>query len=413
MNKYIDLLVKMIQCNTVSTKEDKAEKFLPIHKILAEGLPNLHVTLEKNNIYGNLIFKWKGTNDKLKPILLMNHMDTAEVKDQWKYEGFSGAIKEGYIWGRGTIDTKGPLCAMLCSCEELIINGFLPKRDIYFVSTRNEEIAGDGAIKIVHFLKNKGIKIETLLDEGGAILDKPMSMINKNYAMIGVAEKGHIILSLSGDKNNLKKVRDILENKSPFKGEITEEISSMLKILSKDATFPVKLILKYNNSIKGILEKILPKISKEAGDMIRTSCICEDINNTNNLKLTIKVARTDGIENTLKIIDRLLNDYNIKYEIKYKYPPSKISSWENKSFKTIELCIKSTFGDVGVSPYLMLAGTDSRYFDDISENCYRFAPLDLKIKDMKRVHNVNERISVDNFLKAIEFYKSFILDYNK
>ena len=78
----------------------------------------------------------------------MSHQDVVEATGEWKYPPFSGQIAEGRIWGRGTMDTKGSLCAILEAVEELLREGFTPSCDVYVASSCNEEIMGD--LSLIH-----------------------------------------------------------------------------------------------------------------------------------------------------------------------------------------------------------------------------------------------------------------------
>src|SRR6185503_18155256 len=92
------------------------------------------------------------------------------TETQWKHSPFSGEIAEGYIWGRGTLDDKGNLVALLEGVEALLAQGFTPSRTIYLAFGHDEEIGGDqGAVKVAALLKSRGVKAEFSLDEGGVI----------------------------------------------------------------------------------------------------------------------------------------------------------------------------------------------------------------------------------------------------
>ncbi len=119
----------------------------------------------------------------------MSHHDVVEAVGEWKYPPFSGTIADGKIWGRGTVDTKGALCAILESVEYLLSKGFQPERDFYIASSCNEEITGDGAIKTVEYMYKKGIRPELVMDEGGSVMGNMMGC-EANCAMVGILEKG-------------------------------------------------------------------------------------------------------------------------------------------------------------------------------------------------------------------------------
>ena len=137
--KYANGLAKLIRAKTVSREQqsDKAA-FYQFHELLREVFPRLFAVCDYENFDGSFLLHWKGKGEGL-PILLMNHHDVVDAAGNWKYAPFSGVIAEEKVWGRGTLDTKGGLWAMLQAANELVDDGFVPTRDVYFLSTCNEE----------------------------------------------------------------------------------------------------------------------------------------------------------------------------------------------------------------------------------------------------------------------------------
>lgn len=181
----------MIQCETISLRgADDLSKFDRFHAVLAQLFPLIHEKLEKTEIDGSLLFRWPGKSHD-HAVLLMSHQDVVEATGEWKYPPFAGKIAEGRIWGRGTMDTKGSLCAILEAVEELLRENFTPSCDVYVASSCNEEIMGDGAPKTAEYSQAHGVKLDLVLDEGGAIVHAPMPGLTGHYAMLGILEKGY------------------------------------------------------------------------------------------------------------------------------------------------------------------------------------------------------------------------------
>jgi carboxypeptidase PM20D1 len=59
-----------------------------------------------------------------------------------------------------------------------------------------------------------------------------------------------------------------------------------------------------------------------------------------------------------------------------------------------------------VAPALMIAGTDTRHYETLTDNIFRFIPMVLKPEDIRRTHGVNERLGVENYSRIIKFYAS-------
>ena len=145
---YVNRLQKMIQCKTVSVKDSYDDtEFAKLRDVMAELFPTLHKTAEKMTFSDDCwIYKIKG-KDETRNIMLMSHHDVVEASGEWNYDGFSGTVADGKIWGRGTVDTKTPLFAEFSALEELLGEGYNPPCNIWIGSSHNEELGGDGIPK--------------------------------------------------------------------------------------------------------------------------------------------------------------------------------------------------------------------------------------------------------------------------
>jgi len=150
-------LSQAIQFQTVSYEDRTQIDYAPFRQFqeyLVQTFPLIHSKLEKKviNNYA-LLYAWQGTTRSLKPMLIYGHHDVVPAADEdgkaWKYPPFSGAIAEGYVWGRGALDTKSSIMGALEAVEALLEEGFFPRRTVYIASGFDEEIGGEeGAKKI-------------------------------------------------------------------------------------------------------------------------------------------------------------------------------------------------------------------------------------------------------------------------
>ena len=101
--------------------------------------------------------KLKGLSDK-NPTVLMAHYDVVPVTEGWDHDPFLGEVVDGYLYGRGAIDTKITMACALSALEKALEKGYIPKNDLYLTFGSNEEIFGDSQIKIVEQLKKEGVK---------------------------------------------------------------------------------------------------------------------------------------------------------------------------------------------------------------------------------------------------------------
>ncbi|KAG9031640.1 hypothetical protein FRB95_002449 [Tulasnella sp. JGI-2019a] len=162
---------------------------------LQEAFPKVHkeLSLTKVNTHG-LLYTWQGSDPSLKPILLMNHQDVVPVEpstfSQWEQPPFSGVLKDGWIWGRGSCDDKNGLIGNLAAVETLLEAGFKPKRTVVLAFGFDEESSGnEGAGQLSAYLKENGPKeFAFILDEGGEYAE----MLGQTFALVSVAEKGYL-----------------------------------------------------------------------------------------------------------------------------------------------------------------------------------------------------------------------------
>ncbi|MBQ4645004.1 MAG: M20/M25/M40 family metallo-hydrolase, partial [Clostridia bacterium] len=284
--QYAEILSKLIQVETISSRENNdITKFLEFHKVLRETFPNFFNTVECEEFDGSLLFKWKGTDPSLKPVMLMNHHDVVEASGEWKYPPFSGEIAEGRVWGRGTLDTKGGLGMMLQAAEELIIEGFTPKRDTYFVTTCTEETGGECGNAMSLELQKRNMDFYMVLDEGGMILYDPIGGADGTFAMIGVGEKGYMDLKFIAKSNGghasapgkntplvrLAKFMCEAEKSECFDVHMSDTIKEMLSRFAPTMSGVMKMACGNTKAFKPVLEKVMPMISPSGAALLRTT----------------------------------------------------------------------------------------------------------------------------------------------
>ena len=191
---YAQKLSEMIKVPTISLRgnEDLTE-FYKLHEVMKKNFPLIFSKLECTEIEGNLLFRWPGKDPKRNGILLMGHQDVVTADEpNWEKPPFSGEIEGGNIHGRGSMDCKSTVFSEFQAIEELLAEGFEPPCDIYLATAVDEEISGDGAPKLVNYLKSKGVHLDVAMDEGGAILKDQLPTMKGWCAAIGILEKGYI-----------------------------------------------------------------------------------------------------------------------------------------------------------------------------------------------------------------------------
>ncbi len=430
--EYGKKLSALVKKETVSSRfNPDRTKFLEFHEILEEMFPNIHKTCEKHVFNGSLLFKWSGKG-KHDPILFMSHHDVVEANGTWEHEPFSGDIDEkGRVWGRGTVDTKASLFCLLTAAEELIAAGYEPECDVYLASSCTEEWSGEGAPLTVKYLKEQGVKLGMLLDEGGMILEEPVGGVKGTYGMVGVLEKGYGDLKFTARSNGghasapkknspwirLSKFMVDVENKYPFRSEFNPTVTEMFTRMAPNMDFGMKLIFANMWLFKPLLTKLLPSISSAAGAMIRTTVAFTTGKGSEGLNVLPQEAYVTANmrfiphqddKESIQIITERAKKYGLETEVIYSDAPCPVVDYKGAPFKRVEEAAAEVYPGVGICPYVMTGGTDAKYYKEVSDHCLRFAPLYIDQQQYGSIHALNENIYQGALTYGVDFYKAII-----
>ncbi len=429
-DKVTSSLAELIKCRTVSDRnkdnEDEAE-FEKLEALLPELFPNVFekCTLEKPSDR-SLLFRWRGKSPE-SPTVLMAHYDVVSVvEEDWEKPPFDAIIENGVLWGRGTLDTKGTFNGILSAADMLIASGFVPKNDIYFAFGGDEEINGHGATDIVALFKERGITPALVLDEGGAVVEKVFPGVDKPCALIGIAEKGmlNVEYSVKGGGGHssspaphtpvgrLSKACVRMENK-PFNYRLTKPAREMLDTLGRNSTFLFRIIFANLWLFSPVLNLLTKKTGGELNALVRTTTAFTQMEGSKGMNVIPPYAkmvsnhRIMAPETTVSVLERIkavVNDDKIEIQMIDGMNPSRISSTDCEGYERVKKAVGNTWTDAIVSPYLMLACSDSRHWGEISDKVYRFSAMALSKEERGTIHGNNERIPLATVAKSVEFF---------
>jgi len=431
---YGHTLSNMIQYETESHRDNpEVEKFRGFHKVLEKEFPTVFEKLEKIEIDGNIMMKWKGEDSSLDPIILISHIDVVPAEGEWTYPPYSGHITDDYrIYGRGSGDIKSGVFSFYQAAEELLKEGYTPKCDVYLGSSCTEEIGGDGAPKMVNWFKERGIHLFMLSDEGGGLVKDPIGGINGTFAAIGIFEKGYgdlkFIAKSSGGHSStppkntpiarLAEFENYIEKHNPFKVRFTKAVESMFENLAPYAnSFLLKMVMHNLWLFKPVLLMVMPMISREAAAMLKTT-ICFTMQSGSNgynvipqeawVTANLRYIPFQGIKESNQIVKNIAAKYDIEMEEVLCTQPSKALDLNGVPFRMTCDCIKKIFPEVGIMPYVVTGGTDSRFYDSVCDNCVRFSPICTEPDQLASMHAKDENIFVTALPMAVDYYKSLI-----
>ena len=426
----------LIRCETITPEtndqsspyEKHFEKF---RALLPKLYPLLHEHCSFERVgHGGLLFHWKGRQSQ-KPSVFMSHYDVVPAQeDKWQKPPFSGIYENGEIWGRGTLDTKGTLCAALEAAETLIAQGFVPENDIYFAFGGDEELISDDAPAIVELLKSRGVFPALVLDEGGAIVENVFPGVKGAIALIGTGEKGRLnvkytVSGLGGHASAppIKTpigtlARTVLKiEKHPFKAHICEPVKQMFDILGRHSTFMYRLIFANMCCFKGLFTWICKKSGGELNALVRTTCAFTQMQGspasnvippTASVTANMRLMSPDTENSVMAKLKEIVNDDNISLVCNNGVDPSPFSNTDTEGYNRVCNAIGTIWPEAIISPYLMIAASDSRHFCKISDAVFRFSAMKMSRDDRGRIHGHDERIKDEQFFEAIMFYQKII-----
>lgn len=416
-----------------SASEPEFERF---HAFLAESYPELHKRLVKETVNRHsLLYTWPGREPKLKPILLMAHMDVVPSdpasEKSWSYAPFSGQIAGGYIWGRGAMDDKASVIAILEAVEHLLSEGFQPARTIYLAFGHDEEIGGtNGAAQIAATLAARNVQLEYVLDEGMNILSGIIDGVAAPVALIGVAEKGYLSIELSAaaagghssvppQDNAIGRVSRALQRleAAPLPAALRGPTRAMFEYLGPEMTGLNRLALGNLWLFEPIIANKLAK-SALTNAILRTTLaptifstgIQENVLPTQaRAVINLRVIPGDSTGQVLDHVRRAIDDPQVKLTpLAIRMEPSAVTDSESPSFKLVQRTIRQTAPDAIVAPSLLVGATDSRHYAGLTKNILRFLPITLTAADTQRYHGIDERIALSDYLRCINFYAQLI-----
>ncbi len=428
-------LAKAVSFKTVSYpnyNQTDIKAFDDLADHLKDSYPLMHSKLEKIEIgYSNLVFKWEGENRELKPALFLAHQDVVPAnEDGWIYPPFDSTIRDGFVWGRGSFDLKGQMIAICETVETLLSQNFKPKRSYYIAFGCDEEVRGKFGAKLIcaYFLENE-ITFEYVLDEGGVVGKNFLPGLKENVAVIGVAEKGDLNIKIkctkegghsSAPKNptpiaTLGKALYNLEKKK-MRAHICKPIKEMLHTLGLYAPFPLAFVFLNLWLTKPLINLVFSKNSTlnplirttVAATMAKGSEASNVIDPTASAILNVRLLPSQSSQEVLLWAKKRINDDSVTVEPLSDTRRSRISPTDTPSFNFIKSSVEAVFENPIVVPYVMIGGTDAIWYEQVSDCVYRFSPTLMSGEELKRIHNANERLSIENLKRAIEFYLTLI-----
>uniref|UniRef100_A0A8D0V242 N-fatty-acyl-amino acid synthase/hydrolase PM20D1 n=1 Tax=Sus scrofa TaxID=9823 RepID=A0A8D0V242_PIG len=302
------------------------------------------------------LFTVHGSDPSLQPYMLLAHIDVVPAPDEgWDVPPFSGLERNGFIYGRGTIDNKNSLMGILQSLELLLIRNYIPRRSFFIALGHDEEVMGvNGAQKISALLQARGVQLAFIVDEGSFIFDGFIPGLKNPFAIAG---------------QKLLMERNFVTNALVRTTTALTMFNSGIKVTPPPPRF-------------------LPHI--------------RSLQNQTPLVSSLKV---------LKLAKDIVADDRVQFHVLNAFDPSPISPSDDQAlgYQLLRQTIQSVFPEINiVVPGTCVVSTDSKHYLNLTTGIYLFNPLYLQPQSFRTVHGINERISVQAYERQVKFIFEFI-----
>ena len=427
-----DHLAQMVRVKTVSSRDPAAvdeEAFERFRALLTELYPLVTKACPRERIGASgLLYHWKGKRSDA-PLVLMAHYDVVPPGDlsAWQRDPFCGETDgDGVLWGRGTLDTKGTLCGILEAAETLLARGFVPEQDIYLSFSGDEEIMGPSAPAIVEELRRRGVKPAFVLDEGGAIVEGAFPGVKRKTAVVGTCEKGQMDVELSvksrGGHTSAPPPKTPVAalcraaariDAHPFPAALTPAAAELFDTLGRHSSFALRLVLAHLRCFLPLLNLICTKAGGELNALLRTTCCftmmegsraANAIPTEARMTANLRLSPRDTMASAEDYLRRVIGDEDVSLRRIQGTEPSAVSPTGTPAWERVRAAIRATWPEAIVSPYMMVACSDSRHFCAICDNVFRFSAMELSKEERACIHGLNERVPTEKIGRAAEFF---------
>jgi carboxypeptidase PM20D1 len=418
--------------------EDDRATFAALRGWLERMYPFVHATFERELIGGDaLVYRWPGSDAAAKPVLLMAHQDVVPVEPGtetgWTHPPFSGTVADGYVWGRGAIDDKAMLVALFEACESLLQEGFVPARTLYIVSGFDEEVGGHrGAKRVAEEFARRSVRFAWVLDEGSAVTRGVVPFVKRPVVSVAVGEKGYLSIELiahaEGGHSSMPPKETAISllahalgrlEDQPFAPHFTEPLRDGFAKLAGEVPILPRMLLANlwltEPLLAGVLATSTPASSAAVRTTIAPTMLAAGVKD-NVLPSAAKAVvnfRIQPGETAASVIAHTREAIaDARVEItpleRTALDPAPLSDTHAPSFRRLQTLVEEFWPDAVFITTVVSGGTDARFLQPVSDAIYHFTPWNLDAADLKRIHGSDERVSVEDLGRGVEFFRELV-----
>lgn len=442
-SRYAANLSKAIQWRTISYGGDAPPDdtaFKGFHQFLKDTYPQAHRVLSREIVRGySLMYRWpaaasSGSHPDKKPIAFAAHMDVVPVPERgladWEHDPFGGIIDgDSVLWGRGTMDDKGMLIALMEAVEKLAAEGFTPDRDIYLLFGHDEEMGGLGATAMAALLEDRGVQLAWLIDEGSAVIEGAVPGVESAVALISLGEKGSVTLKFSAEDEgghssapkpytaaSLAARAGYLVTDNPYPLVLDENLERFLMAVAPEMDLSRRVAIANLWATRPLLADQLAQNPTFAAFMRTTTAFTMMQAGTKSnilpqygeATVNYRIHPRDSVAGVIARAKALIDDPRVVMEQQGGREATAMSSTTSEGYQLIVDTVRDVFGPIPTAPTLTVQATDGRFYYDVSDDVYRFAPFVFRPGDLQRIHGTNEAIRVDDLAREVVFFEALM-----
>jgi len=419
---YLQDLVRFDTTNPPGNETPAAEYLAEV--LRREGIEP--IVLESAPGRGNVVARLKGTGEK-GPLLLLSHLDVVPVeRDKWEHDPFGGEVIEGYVWGRGTVDTKQLTAMELMVLLLLKRQGIRPKRDIILAATADEEMGGKMGLGWLLENHPELIDCEYAINEGGGF---GIQLGKRRYYLCQTAEKGVCWLKLrakgkpghasvpKGDNAVVYLSEALVRlSKARLPQHRTATVEAFIRGLAKGQGFPASLLfpLLLNPFLEPFILRCLPKEglivplmrailhNTASPTVLRAGEKTNVIPSTAEAKVDCRLLPGQTPESLLAELKPILGE-KIEVEVITTSTPYE-TDYRTDLYELFGEVLAERDAGSATVPFMIPGSSDGRYLAARGVRVYGFSPMkqepDLPLLEL--AHGHNERLSVENLVFGTE-----------
>ena len=432
--RAVENLAKAVRCRTVNYADHSMTDFSEfdrLQELMRERFPALMKAGSFEVIGHSVLITVPGSDESLLPCLYMSHQDVVPViagtEKDWTYDAFSGAVENGFIWGRGTLDIKEMVFGILEAAEYLLSRGRSFRRTAYLAFGDDEETLNLGALAIARLLQSRGVRLEFVLDEGGGTLEDGacFGAPGKCLSLIDMMEKGYADLELSVESAGG-------HSSCPWGGSSLEHLAKAITAVA-DHPFPPHLpeamAVMFQTLAPFITEEPLHTLVqdvRENSDAIAAWCAarretfayvtttiaptmieggseaCNVLPQNMCAVINFRLNEGDSTETLLEHAGKVIADDTVTLRYLQANNPSATAQSDGLGYRALTEALTEFYPRVVFVPGMTAGSTDARRYECICDTCLRCSPFISEIADVRKgVHGTDERISVRSYIQGI------------